>query len=59
MNERKGQQNDEEEKCSEEYVQWTQNNYELRKRHSKRGKKKERARGSAMAKSLSEHVQYN
>jgi hypothetical protein len=27
------------------YVYWTQNNYELGKRHSKRGKKMERARG--------------
>jgi hypothetical protein len=35
---------------------WTQNNCELMKRHSKRGEKMERARGSALANSLSEHV---
>jgi hypothetical protein len=40
--------------CYREYtVQWTQNNCELGKRHSKRGKKKERARGSAIVNSLS------
>jgi hypothetical protein len=37
-------------------LQWTQNNCELRKRHSKRGKKIERARGSTAAKSLWKHL---
>jgi hypothetical protein len=40
-------------------VQWTQNSCELRKRHSKRGKRWKEQGGSAMVNSLSEHVQYN
>jgi hypothetical protein len=39
-----------------QFVQWTQNNCELGKRHSKRGIKMERAGGSTKTKSLSEHV---
>jgi hypothetical protein len=40
-------------------VQWTQNNWELRKRHSKGEKDGKSKRGSAIVNSLSEHVLYN
>jgi hypothetical protein len=39
-----------------EQVQWMQDNSELELCHSKRGREDVRARGSKMAKSLSEHV---